>query len=326
MKIIKNWQEFNEALDDPNKILKIRKGYNGKDTDVEMLADLTKLTVDQVIKVIRYDLKHEDVADYLENKFKEKLKSVKKKDEESPKKKRVKPKKDTADKVAKEPAARLKKFDEMDKIIYEMTGSPRSAMQMMPPKERTKAVFDEALSKHGYIWGKLNKNCDLLVAESLDKMSAKMKKAQDLGIKITTYDALIKKHKLFQNNEEFEYNNEPGKLLLKYDGQSPTTWFFLSDAILNGLLEEKLDLSENEAEEFAHYLVELGEMEEEDVYTFSLSELADMIEQDFEETLDKLFDFLIESDAEWFDHKPSIEIVGEDENGEEHELIYYPKN
>lgn len=92
-----------------------------------------------------------------------------------------------------------------DDIIFEMTGSPRDFMQMLPPKERTKDVFATELAKYGYKRGRLNKDCDLLVCESKEIFSNKMKKAiDDFGCDIVTYKSLINKYKMFKNNESFD--------------------------------------------------------------------------------------------------------------------------
>lgn len=84
------------------------------------------------------------------------------------------------------------------KIVFEMTGSPKDDMQMLPAKERTKAVFAEALGKHGYVHGRLNKDCDLLVTNSPESASLKMQKADDYDCKVVTYASLIRKYKLFK--------------------------------------------------------------------------------------------------------------------------------
>ena len=88
------------------------------------------------------------------------------------------------------------------RIVFEMTGSPRDDMQMLPRGKRTKAVFAEELGKHGYIHGRLNKDCDLLIAEAKDLDTIKMQKAEQYGCSVTTYAALIKKHKLFKDYED----------------------------------------------------------------------------------------------------------------------------
>ena len=84
------------------------------------------------------------------------------------------------------------------RIVFEMTGSPKEFMPVSLGSQRTKATFAEALAKHGYVHGRLNKDCDLLVAESKDLWTIKMKKAEEYGCDVTTYAALIKKYKLFK--------------------------------------------------------------------------------------------------------------------------------
>lgn len=316
MKTIKNWEQFNEGLDDPMKVLKIRKGYEGKDTDVELLAEITGLSVNQVIKVIRYDLKHPDVADELESKIKNKSgKKTSENDEEL--------KKHLIGKVEK-PKRKKMEPKSGKRTYFEMTGSPRSAMTMMPPKERTKDVFATELEKHGFKRSRLNKQCDMLIATDLDVWTNKMKKAEEMGIEVTTYAKLIKQYKLFKDNENMEYEDEVGQLELWWDGKGPSTWFYLSDAIKDGIIDEKLQLDDDMAQGFAEYLhLELDELDEDSVEWFDLDELAIMIEQDFDETLDKLFNYLMKE--HFIENKPSVEIKGEDENGEEWEFSYFPE-
>ena len=121
-------------------------------------------------------------------------------------------------------------------------------------------------------------------------------------------------------NESFD--DDDAKLVLDYNGK-PTHWYFLNDAIQNGLLEERLDLDDDICEDFAKYLIEIGDMEEGGADYFGLEELKDLIIEDFEGTLDKLFDFL--KGDEIFFEKPTVEIIGEDEDGEEHEYYYEPE-
>jgi len=321
MKTIKNWQQFNEGIDDPNKVLKIRKGYEGKDTDVELLSDITGFSVKQVIDIIRHDLKHADVADELESKFKGK--SGKKKSSENDEEM----KKHLIGKVEKKPRKKIEPKSGK-RVYFEMTGSPRSAMAMLPPKERTKDVFATELEKHGFKRSSLNKQCDMLIAQDLDIWTNKMKKAEEMGVEVTTYAKLIKEYKLFKNSEGMEYDDEVGKLELWWNGEGPSTWFFITDAIKDGIIEEKLQLDDDMAQGFAEYLYLdltsiLPEIEEDAVEWFDLDELSIMIEQDFEETLDKLFNYLMEQSI--IDKKPTVEIKGEDEDGEEWELSYFPE-
>lgn len=318
MKTIQNWNQFNENIKD--YVGKIRKAYDGKDTDVKTIADTLDLSTSQVIDIIRLDLKHTEVADELEAKYKKGSTKSKKSESET-----IILDQDRRRKEEEKPKPRPAKAAKSGKsTIYEMTGSPRSAMQMLPPKERTKAVFSEALSKYDYVWGRLGKNCDLLVVGDLKEQSVKMKKAHELGIQVMTYESLIKKHKLFKDNESIEYNDEVGTLELWWDGKGPSTWFFITDAIKDGIMEEKLQLDDDMLQGFAEYLVGLGEIEEDSVEWFDMEELSVMIEQDFESTLNNLFDWLMEENM--IDHKPSVEIHGEDEEGEEYDFSYSPEN
>lgn len=74
-----------------------------------------------------------------------------------------------------------------DAIIYEMTGSPKDA------GFNKKEDFVSFLSKHNYSHGKLNKDCNLLITDSMSSNSSKMSTAKKLGVEIITYDALIEK-------------------------------------------------------------------------------------------------------------------------------------
>ena len=80
-------------------------------------------------------------------------------------------------------------------IYYEMTGSPRTA------GFNTKAELIKHLAGHGYVkddlsgegYGKVpDKVCDLLLTNSYDSPSNKMKKAKKLGIWILTFQDLLK--------------------------------------------------------------------------------------------------------------------------------------
>ena len=306
MRTLKKFVDFVNEGDTPLKdyVTKVRRAYDGKDTDVENIADILDISVSQVIDIIRYDLKHPEVADELQTKYK----SGKKKTE-------------IPDKGARKPRKKIEPKSGK-RIYFEMTGSPRSAMTMLPPKERTKDVFATELEKYGFKRSTLNKQCDILIATDLDVWTNKMKKAEDMGIEVTTYAKLIKQYKLFKDNENMEYD-EVGQLELWWDGEGPSTWFYLSDAIKDGIIDEKLQLDDDMAQGFAEYLLELGEIDEDSVEWFDLDELAIMIEQDFDETLDKLFDYLMEE--RFIDHFPTVEIKGEDENGEEWNFSYEPK-
>jgi len=92
----------------------------------------------------------------------------------------------------------IKESKKSGKIIMEMTGSPRLDLQFLPPKERTKSKFALALSEHGYVQGRLNKDCDVLITNEPNADTNKMKLAHKHGIKIVTYASLIEKYKLFK--------------------------------------------------------------------------------------------------------------------------------
>jgi hypothetical protein len=81
------------------------------------------------------------------------------------------------------------------KIHYEITGSPKEA------GFKTKAELIEHLAGHGYIKDDLSgegygqvpdRVCDLLLTNSYDSTSSKMTKAQKLGIRILTFQDLLK--------------------------------------------------------------------------------------------------------------------------------------
>jgi len=115
-------------------------------------------------------------------------------------------------------------------------------------------------------------------------------------------------------NPIYDYlpEDEEGKLLLYFNNEPPTTWFYFEDAIINGILDEKLQLTEyliSEIGQFAFY---------EELTT--ASDLAIWIEQDPDSTFENLFSYLIENDL--YDHHPTIKIIGEDEKGESFDIEY----
>ena len=82
-----------------------------------------------------------------------------------------------------------------DKIHYEMTGSPKEA------GFSTKADIIKHLEGFGYVKDDMSgegygsspdKPCDLLLTDSYDSKSSKMYKAKKLGIRILTYEDLLK--------------------------------------------------------------------------------------------------------------------------------------
>ena len=83
----------------------------------------------------------------------------------------------------------------MAEIHYEMTGSPRESGY------GTKAELIKHLENFGYIKDDMSGEgygtspdevCELLLTDSYDSKSSKMYKAQKLGIKILTYEDLLK--------------------------------------------------------------------------------------------------------------------------------------
>ena len=83
----------------------------------------------------------------------------------------------------------------MADIHYEMTGSPRESGYS------TKAELIKHLENFGYIKDDMSGEgygsspdevCELLLTDSYDSKSSKMYKAQKLGIKIITYEDLLK--------------------------------------------------------------------------------------------------------------------------------------
>jgi|TARA_B100001146_G_C16192551_1_gene439904 hypothetical protein len=82
-----------------------------------------------------------------------------------------------------------------DKIHYEMTGAPRSSGYS------TKSDLIKHLEGFGYIKDDMSGEgygtspgdaCELLLTDSYDSKSSKMYKAQKLGIRILTYEDLMK--------------------------------------------------------------------------------------------------------------------------------------
>ena len=82
-----------------------------------------------------------------------------------------------------------------DKIHYEMTGSPRGS------GFSTKAELIKHLEGFDYVKDDMSgeghgtspdKTCDLLLTDSYDSKSSKMKKAEKQGIRILTYEDLVK--------------------------------------------------------------------------------------------------------------------------------------
>jgi len=83
----------------------------------------------------------------------------------------------------------------MAEIHYEMTGSPRNSGYS------TKAELIKHLENFGYVKDDMSGEgygtspedvCELLLTDSYDSKSSKMYKAQKLGIKVLTYEDLLK--------------------------------------------------------------------------------------------------------------------------------------
>ena len=117
--------------------------------------------------------------------------------------------------------------------------------------------------------------------------------------------------KTFENYEDPE--EDIGKLILTYNDDS-TTWFYIEDAITNGVLEEKLDLGAGDA-----IIEKIGNDCFNEEY-MTQEELTNIIIEDFEGTLQKLFYHLIK--IEFLNEYPTVDIEGVDEDGEEWSLYY----
>jgi hypothetical protein len=125
---------------------------------------------------------------------------------------------------------------------------------------------------------------------------------------------MIKKWNEF--NENYTQDEEPGKILLYFNDDGPTTWYYINDALIDGLFIEKLDLSNEQVEDFGNSIEE----EYMDMY-----DLGDYIiyQTHPDEAFKLLFDWMIEQGL--IDKHPTIHIMGEDEDGENYDISYYPK-
>jgi len=110
--------------------------------------------------------------------------------------------------------------------------------------------------------------------------------------------------------EKWSDDEEIGGIELKVDDKHITHWYYLSDAIQNGLLEEYFDMSDGECEEYAKFAGI------EDAEYVGLQELSDMLQQDFDEVMDSLTDFLNIDEI-------TIEIKGNGEDGDYAEIEYF---
>jgi len=110
------------------------------------------------------------------------------------------------------------------------------------------------------------------------------------------------------------YTDEEGTILLYYGENSPITWFYIQDAIKDGLLDERFDINDDIIEE-------IGQSCFDDEYMIQ-DDLCDIIIDDFESSLQKIFEFLLENDI--IDEEVSVKIKGNDEEGEDWEFSYEP--
>jgi len=118
------------------------------------------------------------------------------------------------------------------------------------------------------------------------------------------------KLKTFENfNDE-----EIGELLLIYNGESPTTWFYIEDAIINGLLDDRFQLDEDIVEQ-------IGQTCFYEEYV-TQGDLCQIIIDDFDSSLQRIFEYLLENDI--IDNEATVEIKGKDEDGEEWDFYYEP--
>jgi len=118
---------------------------------------------------------------------------------------------------------------------------------------------------------------------------------------------MIKNWKRFNEN----YDEEMGKVILNVDGRK-TTWYYLEDAIHDGLLDETFEMDESMAEDY-------GETVHNEY--IGLEDITDMLRDDFEQEIDNLLTYLYKKDH--ISDISLIEIEGEDEEGENHEYSYY---
>ena len=116
---------------------------------------------------------------------------------------------------------------------------------------------------------------------------------------------IIKKFEAFSLYGDDE---EMGKIILNVDGKK-STWYYVDDAILDGLLIEHLGLDD----------ILIDELYEDDNNIYSMEDLRDTIVEDFEQTLDELFSKKYNGESvqkELFDIPSIIEISGDEEEGD----------
>jgi len=126
---------------------------------------------------------------------------------------------------------------------------------------------------------------------------------------------MIKKWNEF--NENYSQDEKPGKILLYFNDDSPTSWYYINDAIIDGLFIEKLDLNDDDVEEF-------GKSVNIEYYEYmDMIDLVGMIINNEDETFKLLFDWMVEEGI--IDKHPTIRIKGKDEDGEKYNITYYPE-
>jgi hypothetical protein len=120
--------------------------------------------------------------------------------------------------------------------------------------------------------------------------------------------------KILQNFKSFNeniQNDESGEIILNINGKK-TTWYFVEDAIKNGILEEYLDLSEEEIEKYGDEVLNFK--------PYNIEELSDIILDDFDKELKNLFQYLLNKNE--IKEIPSIYITGIDDDGDDCDLQF----
>lgn len=106
-----------------------------------------------------------------------------------------------------------------------------------------------------------------------------------------------------QNSDD----EENGKILLNYDNKTPSSWYYIDDAIENGLLESSLGIDDEIAEVFC------SEKYNEDFC--NLADLKDKLIYDFEDVLGELLTYLMDNNI-IDEMSKEVAIEGVDEEGE----------
>lgn len=119
----------------------------------------------------------------------------------------------------------------------------------------------------------------------------------------------------FKTFENFDWDeDEEGEIFLYYGDDAPTSWFYLVDSIKDGLLDEKFGIDDDIIEKIGQSCFDVEYMTDDD--------LCDIIFDDFQNSLQKVFQYLIENDI--IDEYVSVRIEGYDEDGDECEFSYEP--